>query len=93
VIVVQVRDHDEVDVRRLEVDALEAMHEEIVLGEAREGVVANEPGHRAGRHAGVEQDHRVGGAHDVAGNGNLRAGLRVLAVEQQRALRAHEAVL
>jgi hypothetical protein len=93
VIVVQVRDHDEIDVVVVEPEGVEPVDQEIFVREARERIVAHQARHRARRDAGVEQHVAVGGLDQPARDGNLGDLLAVLAVEQQRALRAHEPVL
>src|SRR5437667_219071 len=93
VVVVQVRDDDEVHVVGLEPERVETLDQQVRLGEARHRVVAHETGDGPGREAGVEEDDRVGGANEPAGDGDLHPLARELAVEEPRALEAHEAVL
>src|SRR5204863_6029956 len=84
---------DEVHAVGLEPERVEPVDEEVVLGEARHRVVAHEARHRARREPRVEQHDRVGRADEPAGDGNLHALARALAVEEAGTLEAHEAVL
>src|SRR3989338_7191977 len=93
VVVVQVREHDDVYVVGLEAERLQPVDEEVLLGEARQRVVAQEARDGARREARVEEEDRVGGADEPAGDRDLDALARELAVEEPRALEAHEAVL
>src|SRR3989449_10253601 len=77
----------------LEAERVETLDQQVVLGEARHRIVAHEAGDGPGREAGVEEDDRVGGADEPAGNGDLDPLARELAVEEPRALKAQEAVL
>src|SRR5439155_18113785 len=74
-------------------ERVETLDQQVRLGEARHRVVAHETGDGPGRQAGVEEDDRVGGANEPAGDGDLHPRARELAVEEPRALEAHEAVL
>src|SRR5207247_6503609 len=74
-------------------ERVETLDQQVVLGEARHRVVAHEAGDGPGREAGVEEDDRVGGADEPAGDGDLDPLARELAVEEPRALKAQEAVL
>src|SRR5437763_8114386 len=74
-------------------ERVEPMDQEVVLGEARHRVVAHEAEHGALREPRVEQHDRVGRADEPAGDGNLHALARALAVEEAGTLETHEAVL
>ena len=93
VVVVQVRQDHEIDIRRLEAERVEAVDQQILVGEARKRIVAHEAGYRPRRHARVEEHVTVGGLDQPAGDRDLRGPFRVLAVEQERARSAHESVL
>ena len=93
VIVVQMGDDDGVDVVGPKAEGIEPVDEQVVVGEAGQGIGVRQAGHGAWRQAGVEQDHRVAGADRVARDGNRDALARVRPVEQERALGADEAVL
>src|SRR5688572_25824028 len=92
-VVMQVREHDHVHLRGLEAEGVETVHEQVFVGEACVGVVAHEPGHRARRHAGVEEDDGVGGAHEITADRDLEGLAGEVAIEEARALEAHEPVL
>src|SRR2546428_8125932 len=53
-------------------------------------VVAHEAGHGPGREAGVEEEDRVGGADEPAGDGDLDPLTRELAEEEPGALEAQD---
>jgi len=93
VVVVQVGDDDQVHVVGLETERVEAVGQQVARGEARHRVVAHEAGHGPGREAGVEEEDRVGGADEPAGDGDLDPLTRELAEEEPGALEAQEAVL
>ena len=90
---VQVREHDQVDVGGLEPERVEAMHQEVVVAEAGEGIPAQEAGDGARGDAGVEEDDAVAGADQVARHRDRHALGGALAVEEARRLEPHEAVL
>src|SRR6185503_13365904 len=93
VVVVQMRHHHEIDVADLQAQRVEPMDQQVLVGEARVGIVAHQAGHRAGGHAGVEEHVAVGGLDQPARDRDLRDLLGVLTVEEERALGAHETVL
>ena len=93
VIEVQVGEDHHVDVLRLDPHGVQAVHEQVGLGEGRQGVASHEAGHGARREAGVEENGRVRGPDEIAGDGDAHPLPRALAEEEPALLEAHEAVL
>jgi hypothetical protein len=92
-VIVQMGEHNHVNVSGSEADGVEAVDEEVRVGEARHGVAPEQTWYRPRGEPGIEEHGDVDAADEIAGDGDLDSVRREITIEEAGTVETDEAVL